>query len=434
MRESHIINSNGRYARYAALGAPLAFASLPLYLHVPSLYSSATPLNLASIGIILLAVRSIDMVVDPFIGSLSDVFQNHRRSIMAAAVPILALGYFALFNPPQGMDRGPTTLWLTASLIVTYAGFSILMINYYAMGVGLASAPHEHTRVALWREGAMLIGVLAASVLPTMLMNTIPLRDAYELNALILAALLAISAFWTLTMRDIRHTPVVARTLPFHLLKNRRLRSALFIVIINAPPLAITSTLFLFYTSDVLGAANQSGLMLGLYFLSAVFGMPMWSRLSVTFGKTKTLILSMLASIGCFIWAAFLGRGDSFPFYIICLLSGMTLGADTVLLPSIFAEELGTAKAELGAGFGWWNFLNKAALAIAAGIALPLLAAGGYRPGTSNTPGALALLSASYALLPCACKIFAAAALYFSPLVQKPRPQLPSSKNAGNKQ
>ena len=77
-----------RYARYAALGVPLAFASLPLYVHVPALYAAASPLDLATIGFILLAVRSLDMVADPLIGSLSDAFQRHRGAIMAMAAPI----------------------------------------------------------------------------------------------------------------------------------------------------------------------------------------------------------------------------------------------------------------------------------------------------------------------------------------------------------
>ena len=120
------------YARYAALGVRLAFASLPLYIHVPNLYSNLTPLGLAAIGIVLLSVRSLDMVVDPFIGSLSDTLPTRRRLIMAIAMPVLALGYFALFRPPNLVGRVLAAAWLTASLVVTYAGFSILMINYYA--------------------------------------------------------------------------------------------------------------------------------------------------------------------------------------------------------------------------------------------------------------------------------------------------------------
>jgi Na+/melibiose symporter-like transporter len=421
-----------RFALYAALGMPLAFASLPLYVHVPNLYATVSPLDLATIGFILLAVRSLDMVADPLIGSLSDSYQKHRRTIMAMAVPILACGYFALFHPPGLSHRGPAAGWLAVSLIVTYAGFSILMINYYAMGIGLAHSAQEHTRVALWREGAMLIGVLAASILPSALMAALTPRAAYGMLAIILPILLTIAACVTLLPRSGPAKSPQSRFLPFGLLQNRRLRWLLFVILVNALPLAITSTLFLFFVGDILGVPNQAGLMLGLYFLSAVFGMPLWSRLSAIIGKISTLLISMFAAICCFIWAALLGPGDAHAFYVICLLSGMTLGADTVLLPSLFAEELVTAQSQLGAGFGWWNFLNKAALALAAGITLPLLTAGGYRPGIANNAHALALLSAAYALLPCGCKIAAAAAIYFSPLTRGDTIRLVSPGTSGS--
>ena len=40
-----------------------------------------------------------------------------------------------------------------------------------------------------------------------------------------------------------------------------------------------------------------------------------------------------------------------------------------------------------GAYFGWWNFATKLNLALAAGLALPLLALLGYTPGTRSEAG-----------------------------------------------
>jgi GPH family glycoside/pentoside/hexuronide:cation symporter len=66
-----------------------------------------------------------------------------------------------------------------------------------------------------------------------------------------------------------------------------------------------------------------------------------------------------------------------------------------------------------GAYFGWWNFATKLNLALAAGLALPLLALAGYSPGARD-PAALRALVIGYCLLPCVLKICAAATLYFS--------------------
>ena len=40
-------------AAYGALGLPLAFAALPIYVHVPRLYAEGTGLSLALVGAVL---------------------------------------------------------------------------------------------------------------------------------------------------------------------------------------------------------------------------------------------------------------------------------------------------------------------------------------------------------------------------------------------
>ena len=57
------------------------------------------------------------------------------------------------------------------------------------------------------------------------------------------------------------------------------------------------------------------------------------------------------------------------------------------------------------------NFASKLNLALAAGLALPALAAFGYQPGSRDV-AALATLSTAYCLLPCALKLLAATLLY----------------------
>jgi glycoside/pentoside/hexuronide:cation symporter, GPH family len=64
-----------------------------------------------------------------------------------------------------------------------------------------------------------------------------------------------------------------------------------------------------------------------------------------------------------------------------------------------------------GAYFGWWNFATKLNLALAAGLALPLLQAFGYAPGSRDAQ-ALTALTLAYCALPCVLKLAAAALLY----------------------
>jgi Na+/melibiose symporter-like transporter len=129
---------------------------------------------------------------------------------------------------------------------------------------------------------------------------------------------------------------------------------------------------------------------------------------------------AMLSSILAFFWASFLGSGDTLGFAVICLITGMALGAELVA-PSLFigrvVEESGHHQALEGQYFGLWNLLAKLALAAAAGLVLPALALTGYEPsaglhqsseqivGSANT--SISALALFYAGLPCLLKLIA---------------------------
>jgi len=90
---------------YGALGLPLAFVALPLYVHLPAHYATRFGLSLASLGALLLAARALDAVVDPWIGRLCD--RALGRPALAWQLPLAALllaaGFTGLFFPlPRG--------------------------------------------------------------------------------------------------------------------------------------------------------------------------------------------------------------------------------------------------------------------------------------------------------------------------------------------
>ncbi|MDQ5888871.1 MAG: glycoside/pentoside/hexuronide:cation symporter, family, partial [Pseudomonadota bacterium] len=107
-----------------------------------------------------------------------------------------------------------------------------------------------------------------------------------------------------------------------------------------------------------------------------------------------------------------LGAGDGWQYACVCLLSGLALGADLALPPALLADVIPPQqRGATGSYFGYWSLLAKLSLALAAGLALPLLALLDYQPGGSS---GLAALSWVYALLPCGLKCLAAALLLAS--------------------
>jgi Na+/melibiose symporter-like transporter len=405
-----------RLIAYGLFGLPLAMAALPLYVHLPKFYGDDLGMSLALVGGILLAARLVDAVQDPLLGYWSDRAPGRKRFI-AAALPLLGGGMLGLFNPPA---LGPGTLawWLLGCLIVVYLGFSMASISYQAWGAQLSQDRDERTRITASRETFTLIGVVTAAALPALLGS----GGAQQLSrfAALFVLLLAGCAWVTLGCSPEQPAPQAGSRggLSGALLQpmaNAAFRRLLVVFVLNGIASAIPATLVMFFMADVLQLGERAGLFLALYFISGAAGMPLWVWLSRRAGKKRAWLAGMLLSIAAFVWAYGLGAGDAAAFGAVCVMSGVALGADLALPPSLLADVMdrdrgllnATARSE-GAYFGLWNLVTKLNLALAAGISLPLLGALGYVPGAA---GGAAALSLAYCLIPCGLKLLAVAAL-----------------------
>jgi Na+/melibiose symporter-like transporter len=414
---------------YGALGLPLAMAALPVYVHAPKYYGGDLGVNLAAMGVILLLLRIVDAVQDPWLGHLSDRYAarpHGRLFFVVLAVPLLALGFYALFNPPAGVSL---TLWFAATLFVVYLAFSLASISYQALGAELSRDPHERTRVTATREGLALVGVLIAAAAPELLKRDG--ESGLPLFALLFIPLLLVASQITVggTPRPAAAPAPASEASVFGSLRvslgNRRFRHLLAVFVLGGVAASIPATLVLFFVDDVLGAESMAGAFLATYFLAGAAGMVFWVKLAGLIGKRNAWVASMLLAIVAFVWAFTLGRGDTTAFLVICALSGLALGADLAIPPSILADVIdwgrgGAGPAQEGGYFGLWSLVTKLNLALAAGIALPLLPLFGYQPGADNDATALTALAAAYALIPCALKALAAGLLLAAPLSPAP--------------
>jgi GPH family glycoside/pentoside/hexuronide:cation symporter len=382
---------------YGGLGLPLAFAALPLYVHLAPFYSAY--LSLTLLGLLLLGLRFFDAVIDPLLGALFDRFPHPRRLILAA-LPLLGLGWVGLFNPPaQGVLP-----WLIATLPLPTVGYSLASVVHNTWGARIHPAPHERTRLFAAREGFGLVGVVLAATLPLLLSPD--LASGLKAMGWIFLALLAAFAGWTMwaapAMRSDGHGVPLRRFL--HPFSNRAFARFIPGYLLNGVAAALPATLVIFFIDDVLQLKAWGGLFLGLYFVSGALGLPLWVALARRIGKLEAWLASMLLSVATFAGAFWLGSGDLVGFALVCVASGLALGADLALPPALVADFIDHDDQPVpGAYYGLLGFFAKFTLALAAGIALPLLALLGYQPGSSQVWA----LSATYALLPCLLKIAA---------------------------
>ena len=136
------------------------------------------------------------------------------------------------------------------------------------------------------------------------------------------------------------------------------------------------------YLQTVLGLpADARYGFLGLYVMTSILGLPLWVWLARRFGKHHTWQVAMLLASAGFAPAIWLGPGQGELFAAVCVLTGVCLGADLALPPSMQADVADFDRALHGQErtallFGWWSMSAKFATALAVGIAFGLLGVG----------------------------------------------------------
>ena len=458
-------------ARLGAMGFPLAFVALPLYVVLPHHYANTYALPLSWIGALLLAARLGDAFIDPWLGRCTDGWfaQAHTRVLAwARACSVILSGGLVLLFFPHGVlpvPASPVGLMGVASLalVACCVGLSTMSLAHQSWGARLGGNEAQRSRLVGWREGLGLLGVICASVLSA----------TAGVGAMVAAfALALVVALWawhrapapehakaqtqtseqmhthTLTdtpspatmpakdpepqtptsgpttahakaAQDAQGPPSTAPTLaPMRMgapLAQPLFRGLLAVFVLNGIASAIPATLVLFFVQDRLQAApGQEGIFLAIYFCAAAVSMPLWLRAVQRWGLVRCWLLGMGLAMAVFIWTLGLGAGDTLAFGWVCALSGLALGADVIAPGALLTgvvQRLGQSQSHQGLYWGWWQVATKLNLALAAGLTLPALQWWGYTPGQHDAAG-LWTLSCAYGLIPCLLKAAAALCLW----------------------
>ena len=402
---------------YGLFGLPLAMVAMPVYVQAPALYAGSFGLSLTLVGTILLVARLLDAFSDPLLGYWMDHSAATRgySGFVLMSLPLLVIGYLALFHPPLTITSNHIGLsyWFAGSLSVVYLGFSLATIAHNSWGANLTQQRGTRAQLTAFREGSALFGVMIAAALPSLSgMTTLSLTFVIALvtTSWLLIAHAPRAHILETSKENWRSLLDPFRSSPF--------RWLLAVFALSGISAAIPATLFLFFATDRLLLPEYAGLFLVIYFASAVIALPAWTMLSKRLGEAQAWLMSMVLSVMVFVWAWQLPAGALYSFVVICIFSGAALGADLALPPALLAGVIGSAGhsgQREGAYFGLWNWMTKMNLALAAGIALPMLEWLGYTPGHPSDNGIQAL-GITYALLPCALKLIAAIVLRRAPL------------------
>ncbi|MGL6187574.1 MAG: MFS transporter [Holosporales bacterium] len=417
---------------YALLAPSIAFAELPLYLYLPKYYHLVFGLNLWTIGAILLVIRGLDALKDPFLGLGVDALRKkkitHRHIIALSIIPFI-ISYYLLFQPLKAID---IVVSLSLALFFVHFFDSLITITYLSLGAAITDEYHERTRITAYREGIKVIGVILASLLPVLFfqgeVDPHKMVYSFQVTTFVLSVLMIVGGYlfyqWSpspLIIQSIPSTSLSLREVLKGAIKDKPFRSLIFIYGVNSLASGIAATLFFFFIDHILKGTSDTFIFLLIYFVAAFLGMGVWTKLAQIRSKRLSWLVGMVLSIIVYSYAFWLKEGDLIPYGFICLLSGLCLGADVAIPPAIFADvidHIDPWKKSHSGYFGIWNVTTKLAIAFAAAIPLTLLDYFGFSQNPKSVFG-LKMLSISYALIPCYFKILATVTLYYSSIDQE---------------
>ena len=182
---------------YAMPALPLAFLGLPLYVYLPAHYAAFPGIGLAAVGVVLLLARLIDLVTDPLVGLLADRSRHwlSPQWLMTVGGVLMLGGAWWLFRPAEDADA---LLSVRRCLTITYLGWTLLAIPYYALGAELGAEQRSDPGRGLAR-GRHDQRDPAALLLPVVLTATDNL--AFSASALLWLVPPALAAGWLIRPR-----------------------------------------------------------------------------------------------------------------------------------------------------------------------------------------------------------------------------------------
>lgn len=427
---------------YAGPSLPLAVLTLPFAIVVPTHYATALGLPLAAVGQILLAVRLIDAVSDPVVGVLADRWRfrwGRRKVWFAASVPVTVAAVWAVFVPPEGAGL----LWLFGFGTLLSLGMTLSLIPYWALGAELSGDYAERNRVTGIREAVVVLGTLVATATPA-IATALGAPDStlsLQILAGFVAVLLPVTAAILISAvpEPVEHstTRLTLSGSLRQLAGNGPFLRLIAAFVLNGFANGLPATLFLFYVNELLQSPDSAGLLLFVYFLSGIAGVPLWMTVSRRLGKHRTWCAAMVFAILVFATVPLLGPGDVSLFLGVCVLTGLALGADLVLPSSIQADVIDVDTARSGEQrtatyLAAWGLATKLAFALAVGIAFPLLQWAGFRTdGGAQTDAGLLMLVTLYAGVPLVMKAAAVMLMWRFPVDEAAQRSLRAAIEAG---
>ncbi|MFC3070802.1 MFS transporter [Phenylobacterium soli] len=403
-----------RLLAFSLGSVPAALMATMMGVYLPPFYAGKLGTTLTAVGATIGMVRLTDLGVDLLLGWVMDKTRTpagRYRPWFLAALPVLWISLYQVFNPPADADLGYLFTWY----ILLYVAYSMLVLAHSAWAAALSGDYHERSRMFGWMLG---VGVLASSMLqatPILTHGAIKPADPGSMSVLgwvmILVSTVTVLAAVVSTperLAPLAHKQRTSLKDYLAIVSNksmlRLIGADLFLAL--GPGASAPIYLFFFHESKGFSLAAVS-LLLIPYTGAGMIGAPLWGRVAQRLGKHRTV---QLAAVGYAITQTILmlvPAGLFWPTFLSMFSVGFCGSAFVVLVRAMVADvadelRLNTGQERAGVLYALVTMTQKFGSSVAVAIIYPILDLVGFdpKPGAANTPEAIRGLEMCYVFAP----------------------------------
>ncbi|MFE6890524.1 MFS transporter [Streptomyces sp. NPDC057694] len=344
-------------------------------------------------GLLVFLPKAWDVVLNPWIGSLSDRSTRSRfgprRSWMLLGAVTMPLCFAAMFAAPGGLEGGPAAAYVAVLFLLTASAYACFQVPYVALPAELTDDPDERARVMSWRVAFLAVAILlAGAVAPMLAGSTADDRGSaggYRLMGLVVGVVLACGMLAavgaTAGARSVVRTTGEPRceTGSGLLAQLRAARGnapfawllAAFVVQAAATGLMLAGTQY--FATYILDRPSATTVLFACLIVPSLLAMPLWLAVGRRTGKRDAAVGASL----CFlVGAAGAAAGRQLPdalIYVSVALAGVGY-AGMQMLPlamlgdAIAADAYTSGRRRAGVFTGLWTAGETLGLALGPGL------------------------------------------------------------------
>ncbi len=396
------------------LGVGLMFLLVSLYLM--KFATDVLLLSPAAMGTIFGISRIWDAVSDPVTGFLSDRTRSslgRRRPWLVASVPLVALTFILMWNPPAGWSTSATTVWMACAIIGFYTAMTVFIVPHQSLGAELTSSYHGRSRVFAYRHIVWSLGSAVAVGIMQVLIDSDTPRSAASTTGFAVAGVTGLLILWAaLRLRERPEYQGRGADSPFSsygdVWRNRHARLLLVVFLIESLGAATIGILTPYVARYIVGRPDLTWLFIAFYMVPTILSTPIWPPLARRFGKKPLWLFSMTLTALAFGGMMFIGEGTVGLICVLAALAGTANGCGSIMSPSIQADiidydEYETGQRKEGSYFAAWNFTYKSATGVTLMLTGAVLEWSGFTPNVEQEPLARYSILGLYSVFPLVC-------------------------------